>query len=193
MRTIRLTLVLLVIFMVTIASAQEKKMDMPGGVKGAFLKQSMFVENQFVQLAEAVPQEKYSWRPAEGVRSMAEAFLHVAAGNYIMMKTIGATLPEGLDLMKMEKSTMDKKQIVEAIKKSFAFINEQVKKTEESTYGKEVDFFGNKMTVLDMIFLGATHQHETIGQAIAYARTNGITPPWTEERMKKQQEQKKGN
>jgi uncharacterized damage-inducible protein DinB len=179
--------------MVTLASGQEKKMEMPGGVKGAFLKQSMFVENQFVQLAEAIPQEKYSWRPADGVRSIAEAFLHVASGNYLMMKTIGAALPEGVDPMKMEKSTTDKKQIVEAMKKSFAFINEQVKKTEESSYGKEVDFFGNKMTVLDMIFLGATHQHETIGQAIAYARTNGITPPWTEERTKQQQQKKKTN
>ena len=190
MRTLRLTLVLLVIFMVTLASAQEKKMEMPGGVKGAFLKQSMFVENQFVQLAEAVPHEKYGWRPADGVRSIAEAFLHVASGNYLMMKTIGAALPEGVDPMKLEKSTTDKKQIVEAMKKSFAFINEQVKKTEESSYGKEVDFFGNKMTVLDMIFLSATHQHETIGQAIAYARTNGITPPWTEERTKQQQKKK---
>lgn len=193
MRALRLTLVLLLMFLVAIASAQEKKMDMPGGVKGAFLKQSMFVEKQFVQLAEAVPQEKYNWRPAEGVRSIAEAFLHVAAGNYIMMKTIGATLPEGLDLMKVEKSTTDKKQIVETIKKSFAFINEQVKKTDEGSYAQEVDFFGNKMTVLDMIFLGATHQHETLGQQIAYARVVGVTPPWTEERTKQQQQQKKGN
>ncbi|HEY5615321.1 MAG TPA: DinB family protein [Bacteroidota bacterium] len=167
------------------AVAQEKmKHDMkqmgdPKGVQGAFVKQSMFVENQFVTLAEAIPQDKYNWRPAEGVRSIAESFLHVARGNYGILTFIGAKVPEGVDMEKLEKSSTDKATIVDAMKKSFKAVNDYVQSVPESDFGREIDFFGNKMTVLDMIMLAATHQHETLGQSIAYARSNGVKPPWS--------------
>ena len=163
------------------AVAQEKMKDntMKATVQGAFVKQSMFVENQFVTLAEAIPQDKYSWRPAEGVRSIAESFLHVARGNYGILTFIGAKVPEGVDMEKLETSSTDKATIVEAMKKSFKAVNDYVQSVPESDFGREIDFFGNKMTVLDMIMLAATHQHETLGQSIAYARSNGVKPPWS--------------
>ncbi|HEX9829987.1 MAG TPA: DinB family protein, partial [Bacteroidota bacterium] len=146
---------------------------------GAFVKQSNYVENQFVTLAEAIPQDKYNWRPAEGVRSIAESFLHVARGNYGILTFIGAKVPEGVDMEKLEKSSTDKATIVDAMKKSFKAVNDYVQSVPESDFGREIDFFGNKMTVLDMIMLAATHQHETLGQSIAYARSNGVKPPWS--------------
>ena len=157
----------------------EKKINLPNGVPSSFLKQSRLAEGQLTQLAEVIPQDKFTWRPEEGVRSIAEAFLHAAWGNYLIMKTLGGQSPEGVDVQKLEKSITDKKQIVEELKKSFETVNKYVSGIPESEYDTEVDFFGMKLTKLDMIFSAATHQWETLGQAIAYSRTNHVAPPWT--------------
>lgn len=174
------------------ASAQEKMGDMKKeqekkGVQGAFLRQSAQVEQQFVSLAEAVPQEKYAWRPAEGVRSVAESFLHVARGNYATIMVMGAKLPEGVDPETVETSTTDKKKILQEIKRSFKAVNDYIGSIPDSDLSRQVNFFGSTVSVLDMVMVAATHQHEVLGQSIAYSRTNGVVPPWTEERQAKMQ------
>ncbi|MCI0706590.1 MAG: DinB family protein [Ignavibacteriae bacterium] len=163
------------------ALAQEKMKDnlMKASVQGAFLKQSMAIEKKFVDLADAIPQDKYNWRPAEGIRSVAESFLHVAVGNYITLMKMGGKVPEGVNPMQLEKSTTDKKAIVDAVKKSFMAVNDYVKSVPDGDLGKEVDFFGNKMSMLEMIVFASNHQHETLGQSIAYARSTGVAPPWS--------------
>ena len=189
--------ILLLLFSSTMA--QEKMGDMKmsnetKGVQGAFLKQSKGVDGEFLKLAEAVPQEKYNWRPMEGVRSIAEAFLHVAGGNYVTLTTMGGKLPEGVDMRSLEKSTTDKAKIAEEIKKSFKAVNDFVATVPDKDFDRHVNFFGNDMTVLDMIMLAANHQHEILGQAIAYSRMNQIVPPWTAERQARmQQQQQKKN
>lgn len=170
-------------------SAQEK-MKMPGGIQGSFLKLQSAVEKESVSLAGAIPQDKYTWRPMEGVRSISEAFLHLALGNYLIMQIIGVKLPEGIDLKTYQTSTTDKAKIVDALKASFAFVDEQVGKIPDSDLDREADFFGNKMTVRDLIVESGYHEHEILGQAIAYARMNQIVPPWTAERQSKMKEQK---
>lgn len=181
---------------VACVSAQEKMGEMKKeqetkGVQGAFLRQSAQVEQQFVSLADAVPQEKYAWRPAEGVRSLAESFLHVARGNYGTMNVMGAKLPEGVDPQTIETSTTDKKKIIEEIKRSFKAANDYIRSIPDSDLNRQVNFFGSTVSVLDMVMLAATHQHEVLGQSIAYARTNGVVPPWTAERDVKMKEEKK--
>ncbi|HEY4612133.1 MAG TPA: DinB family protein [Bacteroidota bacterium] len=176
--------VLLSACMVLTAAAQEKKMEktmgaMKASVQGSFLKQSADMEKKFVDLAGAVPQEKYAWRPAEGVRSVAESFLHVAVGNYITMTVMGGKVPEGVNPRELEKSTTDKAKIVEAVKKSFMALSDYVKSIPDNDLSREVDFFGNKITVLEMVMFASGHQHETLGQSIAYARSNGVKPPWS--------------
>lgn len=188
-----LTVALLILCVATL-NAQEKKMEMPAGLKGTYVKIQMSAERELVSLAEAIPQEKLTWRPMEGVRSIAESFLHAAGGNYIILTTIGGKLPEGVDMKTLQSSTTDKAKIVEALKKSFATVNEYVSKIPESDYEKHVSFFGRDMTMMDMIVFAGIHAHETLGQAIAYARMNGVVPPWTaetQERMKKQEGEKK--
>lgn len=196
MNTTNRFLVVLLAFLLLTASglvAQEKtanmKMGEMKGVQGSFLKQSKAIEQQFVSLAQAVPQEKYNWRPEEGVRSVAESFLHVAAGNYITLMTMGGKVPEGVDARAIEKSTTDKAKIVEEIKKSFKAVNDYVASVPDKDFERHVNFFGNDMTVLDMIMLAATHQHETLGQTITYARMNHVVPPWTEERQTRMRQQ----
>jgi len=161
------------------------KMDSLNGVSSSFQKHSTLAEEQLTRLAGATPQEKFTWRPEEGARSIAEAFLHAAWGNYLIMNALGVQPPQGVDMQKLERSTTDKNRIVEELKKSFGAMNNCVANIQESEYSVEVDFFGMKMTKLDMIFSAATHQWETLGQAIAYSRTNHIAPPWTAARQAK--------
>ncbi len=156
-----------------------KKMDPRPGVPSSYLKLSQFAEAQLMQLAEAIPQERFTWRPEEGVRSMAEAFLHAAWGNYLILAALGAAPPAGVDWQNIEKSTADKQRIVDALKRSFEAMNGHVAGIAEGDYSAEVEFFGMKMTKLDMIFSAVTHQWQSLGQAIAYARMNHIVPPWS--------------
>jgi uncharacterized damage-inducible protein DinB len=170
------------------AVAQMHDMKTMNGVKGSFVRFSSATGEQFASLLDAVPQEKYNWRPAEGVRSVAESFLHVASGNYITLKTMGGKVPDGIDIMKLEKSTSDKATIAEEVKKSFEAINEYVASLSDADLTREVDFFGNKMSVGDMVMFSSNHQHETLGQAITYARMVKVIPPWTAEREQKMKE-----
>ena len=121
---------------------------------------------------------------------MSESFLHPAAGNYIILKTIGGMVPEGVDLMKLEKSTSDKKQIKMEIQRSFEALRGRVGKLAEVEVSQEVDFFGSKMTVGDMLVFAVAHQRESLGQEIAYARMNKVVPPWTAELIKKTEEKR---
>lgn len=163
--------------------------------KADLLHEMQGVSEQIVQLAQAVPAEKYTWRPAEGVRSIAEAFLHIAAGNYEIMAFTGhpaAGAPA--DLAKFETSTTDRAQVVAALERSFQATREAVEKIPDSALdqpGKP----GGKTTVRALLLLLAGHAHEHLGQEIAYARMNGVVPPWTarqQEQQKKQQPSKSG-
>ena len=148
-------------------------------VASSYLKQAKRVEGQFVSLAKAIPQSKYNWRPMKGVRSIAEAFMHVALGNYIMLQTLGGTPPATFDMKTYQTSTTDRDKIIAEMQNSFSALNDFIAKIPESEYGQTVKFFGMDATKLDIIFVAATHEHETLGQAIAYARVNHIVPPWT--------------
>ncbi len=169
----------------------QDTMNMPKGIQGSFLKQSNMVEQQFLSLAEAIPQEKYTWRPATGVRSISEAFLHCARGNYAMLPFLGGKVPDGIDPVALETSTSDKKAVIAAIKTSFKAINDHIGSVPDSDLERNVKVFRMEMTVGDAIMLCATHQHELLGQAIAYARMNNVVPPWTAEREAKMKEQEK--
>src|SRR4030067_2651351 len=52
-----------------------------------------YVQGQILQLAEAMPEDKYSWRPAEGVRSVGEVFMHIGVGDYFSLSYVGGSLP----------------------------------------------------------------------------------------------------
>lgn len=137
-------------------------------------------EKKLVALAEAIPQEKYNWRPQEGVRSFAEVFLHVAAANYMLGRAIGHNPPEGLDLRALEKSTTDRAKVVETLKNSFAHVREAVKQVSGEQLTQKIKLFGSEITKRNAAIIISNHGSEHLGQAIAYARISGITPPWSQ-------------
>ncbi|MGB2867805.1 MAG: DinB family protein [Bacteroidota bacterium] len=177
------------------ASAQEmgakSKLESPGGVQASYLRQAKRVQGQMESLLQAIPQEKFAWRPSGDVRSIAEAFMHAGGGNYLMAKFLGGKIQEGFTEDAYEKSATDKTVILDELRKSFETVNQTIANTPESDYGNHVNFYGNDVTMLDIIFLAATHQHELLGQQIAYARMNGVVPPWTAAMQQKMKENDK--
>jgi uncharacterized damage-inducible protein DinB len=150
------------------------------------------VKGQISSLENAMPQEKMTWRPGEGVRSVSEVYLHIAGANYYLMSFTGVKPPA--DSKIDEKSTTDKAKIAEALKTSFDWTKAEVSKMTDADLDKKVDFFGMKTSVRNVLFTLLSHMHEHLGQSIAYARSNGVVPPWTEEQqaaMKKSMENKK--
>ena len=139
------------------------------------------MHKQFVALATAIPQEKYSYRPADGVRSIAEVFLHVSTANYNIPNLMGAGLPAGFDPKTFEKSSTDKAQIIEALNKSFDSAHNAIAAMTNADFNKPLPKLGPDANYGDVVYLLVTHAHEHLGQSIAYARVNGIVPPWTAE------------
>jgi uncharacterized damage-inducible protein DinB len=137
------------------------------------------MHKKFVDLATATPQEKYSYRPAEGVRSTGEVFLHIALANYNIPSMMGAPLPDGFDAKTFEKSTTDKAQIIDQLNKSFASARAAIEKMSNADFNKPLPKLGPDANYGDVVYLLVTHAHEHLGQSIAYARVNGIVPPWT--------------
>jgi uncharacterized damage-inducible protein DinB len=139
------------------------------------------MHKKFVDLATAVPAEKYSWRPAEGVRSIGEVFLHVAGANYFIPNMMGTPLPAGIQMKDYDKSLTDKAQIIDALNRSFASAHAAIEAMSNADFNKPLPKLGPDANYGDVIYILVTHAHEHLGQSIAYARVNGIVPPWTAE------------
>jgi len=155
------------------------------GYRSEVLSEAIVQEDKFTRLAEAIPADKYTWRPAPDVRSFAEVFLHVSAANYNIYTLVGAKVPDGLDVRSLEKSTTEKTKIIATLKDSFAHAKAAIKAMPDADLEKSVDWFGGKNTERGVLLFVVRHAAEHLGQSIAYARVVGVTPPWTEDAQKK--------
>ena len=147
------------------------------GFRADFLHDLDEVQKKIVDLAEAVPADKYDWRPAPGVRSISEVYMHIAGGNYVLASFVGMK-PPGYDTRSLEAIT-EKPRVLEELKKSFANLRAAALNTSDADLDKTVKMFGNDITERAAFLNALTHLHEHLGQSIAYARVNGVVPPWT--------------
>lgn len=143
-----------------------------------YLKQLDEAEKKFVQLAEAVPQDKYGWRPGPGVRSISEVYMHVAGADLMIPSALGLKPPAGM-ARDAETKVTEKAQVIDALHKSFEHARKAAAAVTDEDMGAPVKLFGQDNTKMGVLFLMAYHLHEHLGQSIAYARTVGVTPPWS--------------
>jgi uncharacterized damage-inducible protein DinB len=137
------------------------------------------VNKKFISLAEAIPADKFTWRPSSDARSFAELFLHVAGERYGFLGLVGATAPPEYDPKTFSKSTTDKAKIIEELNKSWQFTQGIIQSMANSDFAKPLPKLGPDANEGDVIYLLVVDAHEHLGQAIAYARVNAIVPPWT--------------
>jgi uncharacterized damage-inducible protein DinB len=144
------------------------------------------LEDHIMALAKAVPEEKYSWKPAEGVRSFQQVFLHIANGNRLLLN-IALNSPDMDALKKMideqaksESAPATKDKVLAALADSFTAIHGALDRARPTTLSHAVQFFGTATTTNGVLIDLETHMAEHLGQAIAYSRMNGIVPPWSQ-------------
>ncbi len=168
------------------AQVNPYKDPTPGlsGYRAEVMAEVRVQEDKFTRLAEAIPADKYTWRPAADVRSVAEVFMHVATANYNLPKLIGTPPPAGFEAKGFEKSTTDKAKVVSTLKDSFAHARKAIMAMPDADLEKSLDWFGGKNTERGILLFMVRHTAEHLGQSIAYARSIGITPPWTEDQLK---------
>lgn len=143
------------------------------------------VQKKFVDLANAIPAGKLTWRPSADSRSFAEVFLHVAGERYGILELGGATPPSGFDRKTFEKSTTDRARIVDELNKSWEFTQKTINGMTNADFAKLLPKLGPQANAGDVIYILVADAHEHLGQLVAYARVNGIVPPWTVEAQKK--------
>ena len=146
------------------------------------------VQEKVVGLAKAIPESKYGWRPSAGVRSVGEVLRHIAADNYLMPAALGATPDSSTGIkgddyktataFEQRKSTKD--STIADLERSFTFFKQSVGNAPAANMGDKVTLFGQSFTHQQALILATTHLHEHLGQMIAYARSNGVTPPWSQ-------------
>jgi hypothetical protein len=159
-------------------------------MKGQSLADLQVVQKKFVDLTNALPADKLTWRPAADSRSFAEVILHVAGERYQILALGGATPPAGFDGKTFEKSTTDRVQLVEELNKSWDFAQKTINDMTNADFAKLLPKLGPQANAGDVVYILVADAHEHLGQVIAYARVNGIVPPWTVEQQKKAAEKK---
>jgi uncharacterized damage-inducible protein DinB len=148
------------------------------------------MQQKFIDLANAIPADKLTWRPADGARSFAEVLLHVAGERYGILRLMGAEAPKEFDPKTFEKSTTDRTQIVAELNKSYEFAKKTIDGMSNAEFAKLLPKLGPQANAGDVVYILVSDSHEHLGQAVAYARENGIVPPWTVEAQKKAAEKK---
>ena len=144
------------------------------------------VEKKFIDLAKAIPPDKYDWRPAPGVRSVGEVLKHVSSDNYLIPALLGTPADASTGItadfktaQAYENRKMTKDQAIAELQKSFVHLKKTMNATTAAKLNAPVSFFGQSSTTQKAWVGGTTHLHEHLGQLIAYARSNGVKPPWS--------------
>jgi uncharacterized damage-inducible protein DinB len=148
------------------------------------------MQKKFVDLANAIPADKLTWRPSPDARSFAEVFLHVSAERYGILHLMGVDAPAGFDGKALEKSTTDRAQIVAELNKSWEFAQKNINAMSNGDFAKPLPKLGPQANAGDVVYILIADAHEHLGQSVAYARENGIVPPWTAEAKKQAAEKK---
>ena len=142
------------------------------------------LQSKFLALANAFPADKYAWRPGPGVRSVGEVFMHVASEYYVFAPmAYGAArspvIPRGQDAFKNFESRSTKADVLKHLEEGFAYTKQQIGGLDPAAITGTKKLFGGDRTIIETSFAMTDDLHEHLGQLIAYARMNGVVPPWS--------------
>ena len=138
-----------------------------------------FSSGRLNQLAEAFAADQYGWRPAEGIRSVSEVFIHVAGANYFFASQFGVDMPEGFGMDAEQKITA-KDDVIATLERSQKHMHKALANAAQKDLDEKVMMFGRERSWRSVLMIVSGHSHEHLGQAIAYARSNGVVPPWSQ-------------
>ena len=159
---------------------EGEKPEMPelSGYLADFKGDFEFSSGRLNQLAEAFDADQYGWRPAEGIRSVSEVFIHVAGANFFFANQFGVDMPEGFGMDAEQKITA-KDDVIATLQKSQKHIHKALANAAQKDLDEKVMMFGRERSWRSVLMIVSGHGHEHLGQAIAYARSTGVVPPWS--------------
>jgi uncharacterized damage-inducible protein DinB len=173
---------LLLLFLFAVAAAGStvaQTQKMPEGIWEGYDGEWLHVSQQLVALAEATPADKFSWRPAPGVRSVSEVYMHIAETNLWLLSVTGPKMPadykEGMD-----KSVTSKPEVIAWLKRSLDAVKQARAKVTPADLQRKVHIEDRDATVDGMYLRIIVHANEHMGQLVAYARMTGVAPPWSQ-------------
>jgi hypothetical protein len=169
------------------------------GLKTEYLDDFAVTCKHLDQLSQAMPGDKYSWRPGPGVRSVSEVYVHIASGNFLLLSLTGVKLPAEYfpnvtadakgkpdthavfkRMSELEKTVTEKSAVTRMLKSSLDEVRNRLSQSTPAELDRPADFFGEQTTVRRVYLRIFAHVNEHYGQSVAYARLNGILPPWSQ-------------
>lgn len=160
------------------APAPPPQAKPPAGIWEGYDGEWMHVTDQLVALAEATPPEKFSWRPAPGVRSTSEVYMHIVLANFYLLSVTGPKMPPDLR-EDMEKTVTAKADIISWLKRSLEAVRTAHESVTPADLQRKVKIADREATVDGMYLRIIIHANEHMGQLVAYARMTGVVPPWS--------------
>ena len=157
---------------------QAQNQKLPEGIWQGYDGEWLHVSQQLIALAEATPEEKFSWRPAPGVRSTSEVYMHIAEANFYLLSVTGPKMPADMK-EGMEKSVTAKADVIKWLKRSLDAVKQAHLAVTPKDLQRKVHIADRDATVDGMYLRIIVHANEHMGQLIAYARTSGVVPPWS--------------
>lgn len=137
------------------------------------------VSRELIDLAQAIPADKYNWRPARGVRSVSEVYMHIALANFYLLSATGPKVPADITGNHLEATVTSKPEVIQYLKRSLDAVKTARAQLKPGDLARKVEIQGVAATVDGMYLRIIIHDNEHMGQLIAYARVNGIVPPWS--------------
>ncbi len=168
---------LMVLSCVALAAPVVHAQDPLEGVWQGYDGEWKHVSRQLIELAEATPSDKFSWRPASGVRSTSEVYMHIAMANFYLLSITGPKMPADLK-EDAEKTVTSKPEVIGWLKRSLDAVKEAHLAETPKDLERKVQVFKRDATVDGIYLRILVHDNEHMGQLIAYARMTGVVPPW---------------
>ena len=136
------------------------------------------VSSQLIALAEATPEDKFAWRPAPGVRSTSEVYMHIVDANFYLLSITGPKMPDDLK-EDAAKTVTSKADVIRWLKRSLEAVKQAHLKETPKDLARKVRIEDRDATVDGMYLRIIIHANEHMGQLVAYARMTGVVPPWS--------------
>ncbi len=151
----------------------------PEGIWQGYDGEWKHVTNQLIALAEATPEDKFAWRPAKGVRSTSEVYMHIALANFYLLSVTGPKMPDDLK-EDAEKTVSSKADVIKWLKRSLEAVRAAHLAEKPADLQRKVHIADRDATVDGLYLRIIVHANEHMGQLIAYARMTGVVPPWSQ-------------
>jgi uncharacterized damage-inducible protein DinB len=166
----------LVLLLLNAASSFAQKY--PEGLWQGYDGEWKHVSEQLIALAEATPEDKFAWRPAKGVRSTSEVYMHIVDANFYLLSVTGPKMPADLK-DDAEKSVTSKADVIKWLKRSLEAVRLAHLAETPADLQRKVHIADRDATVDGMYLRIIVHANEHMGQLVAYARMTGVPPPWS--------------